>query len=684
MNKQLLLVISLIIFSLSSKDLLAACGRPGNLQANNISSNSADLSWNAVSGAVRYKLRYKINGTSGWTTINVFENNTQITGLIPGTTYRFRVKAICSSGSSRYSRSKYFTTQNAGCSTPIGLVTFGIGSNQATLTWQAVSGATSYTARIREVGTSSWTNINNISSNLTIASGLLPLKTYEYQVSANCSSGSSPFSPSQTFTTPENVCTTPTGLSLIDAGTSFATINWNPVGGTEAYLIRYREIGTTEWQSSGIQFSAPTTATINDLFPNTQYEAQVRSECQLGSTPFSDLLTFTTDQIANCDAPSNLFANLISATAATHNWDAVTGAVEYTLRRRVAGTTPWTFEHTTTATSLQTFLLTPGTTYEFQVQTHCVIDDSPFSASAFYTTQADNPCGTPENLTTSNITPSAAMFRWDAVSGALQYTLQHRPSGTSTWTSVTTTQTIISRSGLSPGTTYDWRVGALCTSGGTIAFSGIENFTTQAAGTCPVPTGLFPFGITSIQATLTWHNNAEANNFDARYRPTGTSTWTTTTNINSNLVIASGLTPATEYEFQVRSNCSNGSSAFSASRVFATRSSSLSMIEVENNPPRQVNDSQEKHLTDGLEIDIELYPNPSKGNFTLNIRHERQEPVMVRILNQMGQVEQVKAFDLERGNNRQIFNLDHLAPGMYIFFIETKTNRVSKKLIIHQ
>ena len=379
------------------------------------------------------------------------------------------------------------------------------------------------------------------------------------------------FSGSVQWITPENVCTAPQNLMTTNIGFDFANLSWGAVGGTEHYRVRYREVGSNQWLFR--DFIGNTFTTIPNLFPNVTYESQVQSECTLGATDWSNLITFTTTQIPTCDPPQNLFASMITVSSAKHNWDPVVGALEYIMRRRVLGSQTWV-EFTTTENFIPTYALAANTHYEFQVKTTCTVGDSPFSGSAFYTTDDVLPCAAPTNLMVDDITPSSADFDWSDVTGVLTYQMEWRIQGTSNWSSVTTTSSHISRTGLTPASTYEWRVGAKCNSGGTYTFSTIETFQTAAVNQCTTPNGLFVLGIGQTQATLTWGSIPEANNYDARIRPTGSTTWTNLPNITSNLKVVFGLLPATECEWQVRSNCLSGASSYSGSDTFTTQASS--------------------------------------------------------------------------------------------------------------
>lgn len=86
-----------------------------------------------------------------------------------------------------------------GCGTPSGLAASSITSSTATISWTAVSGATSYNVQFRVVGTTTWTT-GTVTSASASLSGLTASSNYEWQVQANCNGTLSAFA-SGTFTT---------------------------------------------------------------------------------------------------------------------------------------------------------------------------------------------------------------------------------------------------------------------------------------------------------------------------------------------------------------------------------------------------------------------------------------------------------------------------------------------------
>lgn len=86
------------------------------------------------------------------------------------------------------------------CGTPSGLASSSITTTSATISWTAVSGATSYNVQYRVVGAASWLSTTSSTSSRSLT-GLTAATNYQFQVQAVCSSGSSSFSSTATFTT---------------------------------------------------------------------------------------------------------------------------------------------------------------------------------------------------------------------------------------------------------------------------------------------------------------------------------------------------------------------------------------------------------------------------------------------------------------------------------------------------
>lgn len=177
------------------------CNVPTGLGSSAITTSSATVSWVAVSGATSYNLQYKTSAASSFTTVNTTSPSYSLTGLSAATAYVFQVQTVCSSGSSAYSSQASFTTSTVqSCGVPTGLSASGIGNTAATLSWAAVSGATSYNLQYKTSAASTFTTVNTTSTSRSL-SGLVAGTAYVAQVQAVCSSGSSSYSSQIGFST---------------------------------------------------------------------------------------------------------------------------------------------------------------------------------------------------------------------------------------------------------------------------------------------------------------------------------------------------------------------------------------------------------------------------------------------------------------------------------------------------
>jgi len=180
----------------------SGCAAPAGLIASAVTNTSATVGWTAVSGAVSYDVDYKAASSSTWINAATATTATSagLTGLTAGTTYDYRVRTNCASGSSSYSAAQ-FTTTGGTCTAPAGLTSSGVTTTGATVSWTAVSGAVSYDVDYKAATSSTWINAATATTATTVnLSGLTSATLYDWRVRTNCSGGSSTYTAAQ-FTT---------------------------------------------------------------------------------------------------------------------------------------------------------------------------------------------------------------------------------------------------------------------------------------------------------------------------------------------------------------------------------------------------------------------------------------------------------------------------------------------------
>ncbi|MES2621394.1 MAG: fibronectin type III domain-containing protein, partial [Bacteroidota bacterium] len=542
------------------------CGTPGSLNTLSITSASAILNSMPVLGAVSYNFRYRVVGTSNWTTINNGIPQYNLTGLTPATNYEWEIQSVCQSTTSAYSYTSTFTTAGAGtCSIPTGLTTTNITATSATLSWSAVAGATSYVLYSREAG-GNWASSYVNTTSKTIAT--VSSTGYQWMVYTICSGGtSSAPSPVNTFTTlTSGTCAVPTGLTTTNITSTGARISWNAVSGATGYGLKYKKAnpGHVSWTQS---YTTGTSWNISSLSAATSYEWKVYASCSGGSSATTAPVVFNTTGATSCQVLSASMLSSILSTSIMFHWGpSPSPATSYILEYRQIGNSNWISIPTTGTYYLVTGLI-PGATYEYRYQAVCNGTLSPYHGPYSFTAQ--DPCPIPSTNGTSNITSSSATIRWLAVGMASSYNYQWRSTSATSWQTGNTTALSTNISGLMAGTPYSFQVASVCTTGANSNYSNLSSFTTPGTPVCQVPMTLYSNGVTSTTATLTWGSVTNASSYNFRYRLVGSSTWITT-NITTAYKSLSGLSAGT-YEWQVQTVCSTGAtSAYSYVANFST------------------------------------------------------------------------------------------------------------------
>ena len=184
-------------------------------------------------------------------------------------------------------------------------------------------------------------------------------------------------------------------------------------------------------------------------------------------------------------------------------------------------------------------------------------------------------CLPPTAPTASAISSSGATLSWTApATAAASYTLEYGPTGFMPGTGTTVsgiTGTSYVVSGLAATTAYQFNVRTVCSAADSSTCTATGSFSTIAA--CSSPTALTAGSITFTGATLSWTPPVGSTvvSYSLEYGPTGFVTGTYVTGITGMSYAVTGLTPATGYQFRVRTRCSaTDSSGFSALASFTT------------------------------------------------------------------------------------------------------------------
>jgi hypothetical protein len=112
-----------------------------------------------------------------------------------------------------------------------------------------------------------------------------------------------------------------------------------------------------------------------------------------------------------------------------------------------------------------------------------VLSHANMTAYHFLDQTTTGTCSIPGGLTVANITGTSANFTWSAVSGASLYHLSYKPASAATWIVVSTSLPSVTVTTLTAGTTYEYAVEAVCSSGPS-GYSTTQTFSTTGTGYC--------------------------------------------------------------------------------------------------------------------------------------------------------------------------------------------------------
>jgi hypothetical protein len=95
------------------------------------------------------------------------------------------------------------------------------------------------------------------------------------------------------------------------------------------------------------------------------------------------------------------------------------------------------------------------------------------------------------------------------------------------------------------------------------------NFTTATTTACNQPATLTSSAISSTAATVSWGAVSGASNYTLQYKKSSVTTWTSVT-VSGTSYSLTGLSASTTYNWQVRTNCTSGTSAYTVGTNFTT------------------------------------------------------------------------------------------------------------------
>ena len=559
----------------------SSCPAVKNIQATNITSNGARVTWLPGSDETAWQYTYSVDPITDFSNVNWQTANdlrADLSGLTPGTLYNIYIKPNKPNDNTCAIASGTFTTE-ATCPVPSNLEVQYDGGTTATVTW--TSQASSFNMIVNnEV-------INNVTSpyplnNLTLAT------SYIVKVQAVCGEETSAWTSAATFTTDECLPTDMCNIHFVlndsyGDGWSGSYIKVTDAATGEIIAQVYaqnhnlsstatsdeedlpvcngRELAFS-WVNGGSGWDSEASYVVTDA--NGQ-------EIFSGSGAMSSSVSYTVSCSAPtvCNVPTGLYYTTVTAHEATVRWKAGGDETVWNLRYHIQGENDWDTE-TTQGDSTFTFTqLTGDAEYEWQVQAVCGTSTSDWSALGTFTTEPS--CKQPTNIVISNITAHGAVATWQDPNNMAQPEFYYYcwNNANPTYTSVTVYDNTVELTGLTANTSYTFVVYARCSANESSYGSG-RSFTTDSEPVCPAPTALRTVTVGTDNATVRWKAGGEEAAWNLKYHAQGENQWIEVSGLQDSTYTFSELTPATTYEWMVQAICGTTTSEWSATGTFTT------------------------------------------------------------------------------------------------------------------
>ncbi|XP_076820779.1 uncharacterized protein LOC143466065 isoform X5 [Clavelina lepadiformis] len=412
-----------------------------------ITTNSVNLRWQPVRGAMSYQIIYRARGTDGAPgALMTSQTEISVPGLQPGTWYEFAVFTIGIKDRRNEASSDKLSVQTDPIP-PTGLSRALVTTSEITLSWEPSAGAARYLVEFSS-HESDKINVFETTETFVKISGLNPGTWFSFLVKAiGEMDGVSEPSPEVNYMT---VPATPEPPTVTDITTTEISLAWTKVKGAETYRLVVREL-TTRTEVGSLQVDEPF-ATVTDLEPGTVYTFSLFSIGQnnLFNADSSEPIT----QQTVLEAPSNIQVDDVTFTSLSLSWNNVNGAAFYIIEIGSDDSDAIIVDPTvsTPETSYTFADLLSGTEYYFTIKSASSSNITSVDSAPIRETTVP---GIPTELRAVDITIDSISLTWQAVKGAVSYRISLKNVNNDEIIQYTSALASIVIRSLQPGTWYE-------------------------------------------------------------------------------------------------------------------------------------------------------------------------------------------------------------------------------------
>lgn len=468
---------------------------PTELEGIAINCNNVELKWKDNSdNEDGFKIERK-EGAGSYSEIATVTANTSVftdSTVAASKSYTYRVRSYNGFGNSTYSNELLITTPLCGPvpNSPTNLNATLTAATEALIKWTDTSDNEGGFKLERKAEGGAYAVIKTLTANTTETqdTGLLPDTKYYYRIRAYNEYGYSNYSNEPSITTPSETAKpdAPSGLTAAATSCNQVVLNWVDNSVNETYFIVERKLEGEDYTIiTGTIAANTSTYTDTTVEESKKYYYRIKATNINGDSGYSNEISVN---VPPCgyppNAPSNLTASGISTTEVQLNFkdnsDNEDGfKVE---RKEPGGTYELIAVLPANSTSHKDAGLTANTIYYYRVCAFNTYGTSPYSNEANATTQKELTIpNKPTNLMANAGSSTEIKINWtDTSDNEDGFKVERKTSGGS-YAEVKTlpaNTTILLDSGLSPNTTYYYRVRAYNAAGNS-DYSNEANATTM-------------------------------------------------------------------------------------------------------------------------------------------------------------------------------------------------------------
>ncbi|HWR17320.1 MAG TPA: fibronectin type III domain-containing protein [Terriglobales bacterium] len=537
-----------------------------NLSLTNVTSTTATVAWTTsvtTTSSVDYGLTQNYGSSTAISSAGTTPSFT-ISGLVPSSTYHFRVRSKDSNGVEVVSSDSTFITASSYGTAPqfavTGVRAENLSTNGATIVWTTTAPASSQVeyGKTTSYGSTTpvdGTQVTNHSVNVT---GLESGATYHYRVHSANPGGPDVISADATFSTLSTGKNTLVISKVAVTGVteSSVMITWE----TNAAATSKVEYGTTMAYGSSSNTDSNLvnqhSVTLTGLVPGTLYHARVNSADTTGFSAVSGDFTFTTT--TPLLALTDFTVSSVGTTSAVLTW--VTNApassiVEYGTSPSFGSTVTDALtvtNHTVTLTDLA-----PGTQYFVRAKSQDPNGTIATSGALTFTTVSSGALAI-YSVSVNAVTSTSVAIAWSTTTPAnslVEYGTTAAYGSSTVLDPALVTNHLQTLSNLAPNTTYHFRITSVDSSSA-VAQSPDLTFTTMQPTLSITNANVPTIGFDS--ATISWTTNIPATS-QVEYGTTtayGTNLPADPTLVTQHSVIITGLQSGVTYHARAHSSAS--------------------------------------------------------------------------------------------------------------------------------